>query len=53
MASYLYGRAKSVNDGGSDQAASNFANNYVPGNPNQAPLTEYLTCVILTSNLAL
>jgi len=40
MASYLYGRAKSVNDGGSDQAASNFANNYIPGNPNQAPLTE-------------
>jgi hypothetical protein len=39
-ASYLYGRAKSVNDGGSDQAASNFANNYIPGNPNQAPLTE-------------
>jgi hypothetical protein len=40
MASYLYGRAKSVNDGGSDQAASNFANNYIPGNPNEAPLTE-------------
>jgi hypothetical protein len=39
-ASYLYGRAKSVNDGGSDQAASNFANNYVPNNPNEAPLTE-------------
>jgi hypothetical protein len=39
-ASYLYGRAKSVNDGGSDQAASNFANNYIPGNPNEAPLTE-------------
>ena len=39
-ASYLYGRAKSVNDGGSDQAASNYANNYVPGNPNEAPLTE-------------
>lgn len=39
-ASYLYGRATSVNDGGSDQAASNFANNYVPGNPNDAPLTE-------------
>jgi hypothetical protein len=33
-------RAKSVNDGGSDQAASNFANNYIPGNPNEAPLTE-------------
>jgi extracellular elastinolytic metalloproteinase len=26
--------------GGSDQAASNFANNYIPGNPNEAPLTE-------------
>jgi hypothetical protein len=39
-ASYLYGRAKSVNDGGSDQAASNFANNYIPGNPNDAPLTQ-------------
>jgi hypothetical protein len=36
----LYGAAKSVNDGGSDQAASNFANNYVPNNPNEAPLTE-------------
>ena len=23
-----------------DQAASNFANNYIPGNPNEAPLTE-------------
>jgi hypothetical protein len=40
MASYLYGRSKSVNDGGSDQAASNFNNNYIPGNPNEAPLTE-------------
>jgi hypothetical protein len=40
MASYLYGRAKSVNDGGSDQAASNWGNNYVPGNPNESPLTE-------------
>ncbi len=39
-ASYLYGHAESVNDGGSDQAASNFANNYIPGNPNQAPLSE-------------
>jgi hypothetical protein len=38
--SYLYGRAKSVNDGGSDQAASNYANNYVPGDPNEAPLSE-------------
>ncbi len=39
-ASYLYGRSKSVNDGTSDQAASNFANNYIPGDPNQSPLTE-------------
>ncbi len=37
--SYLYGKAKAVNDGGSDQAASNFSNNLVPGNPNAAPLT--------------
>src|SRR4029078_2316779 len=40
MASYLYGRAKSVNDGGADPAASNFANNHIPGNPNEAPLTQ-------------
>jgi outer membrane receptor for ferrienterochelin and colicin len=38
-ASYLYGKSYSVNDGGSDQAASNFANNYVPGDSNAAPLT--------------
>ena len=39
-ASWLYGHAESVNDGGSDQAASNYANNYVPGNPNEAPLSD-------------
>jgi hypothetical protein len=38
--SYLYGKSYSVNDGGSDQAASNFANNLVPGDSNAAPLTE-------------
>jgi hypothetical protein len=38
--SYLYGKSNTVNDGGSDQAASNFANNYVPGDSNNAPLTQ-------------
>jgi hypothetical protein len=38
-ASYLYGRSKSVNDGGSSQAASNWGNVYVPGDPNHAPLS--------------
>jgi hypothetical protein len=37
-ASYLYGRSKSVNDGTSSQAASNWGNVYVPGDPNNAPL---------------
>ncbi len=37
--SYSYGVAKSVMDGTSDQAASNWGNVYVPGNPNDAPLT--------------
>ncbi len=39
-ASYLYGRAKSVMDGTSDQAASNWGNVYVPGDPNNPPLAE-------------
>ncbi|MBE3123333.1 MAG: hypothetical protein IMZ65_00845, partial [Planctomycetes bacterium] len=36
--SYSFGRAKSVMDGTSDQAASNWGNVYVPGDPNNAPL---------------
>jgi hypothetical protein len=38
-ASYLYGRARSIMDGTSSQAASNWGNVYVPGDPNNAPLT--------------
>jgi hypothetical protein len=38
-ASYSYGVAKSIMDGTSDQAASNWGNVYVPGNPNDPPLT--------------
>jgi hypothetical protein len=37
--SYSYGVAKSIMDGTSDQAASNWGNVYVPGNPNDAPLS--------------
>jgi hypothetical protein len=37
--SYSYGVAKSVMDGTSDQAASNWGNVYVPGDPNNPPLT--------------
>ena len=37
-AAYLYGEAKSVSDGGSSQAASNWGNLYVPGDPNAAPV---------------
>ncbi len=36
--SYWYGVAKTIMDGTSDQAASNWGNVYVPGNPNDAPL---------------
>jgi len=36
--SYLYGRAKSINDGTSSQAASNWGNVYVPGDPNDPPV---------------
>jgi hypothetical protein len=36
--SYSYGVAKSIMDGTSDQAASNWGFVYVPGNPNDAPL---------------
>ncbi|HTL42762.1 MAG TPA: TonB-dependent receptor [Vicinamibacterales bacterium] len=36
--SYSYGRAKSIMDGTSDQAASNWGNVYVPGDPNNPPL---------------
>lgn len=38
-ASYLYGRSRSVLDGTSSQAASNWGNVYVPGDPNNPPLT--------------
>ena len=38
-ASYLYGRARSIMDGQSSQAASNWGNVYVPGDPNNPPLT--------------
>jgi len=37
--SYSYGVSKSIMDGTSDQAASNWGNVYVPGDPNNAPLT--------------
>ena len=37
--SYLYGRSRSIMDGTSSQAASNWGNVYVPGDPNDPPLT--------------
>lgn len=37
--SYSFGVAKSIMDGTSDQAASNWGFTYVPGNPNDAPLS--------------
>jgi hypothetical protein len=37
--SYSYGQAKSVMDGTSDQAASNWGNVYTPGDPNNVPLS--------------
>ena len=36
--SYLFGRSESIMDGTSSQAASNWGNVYVPGDPNNAPL---------------
>ncbi|PYR72485.1 MAG: hypothetical protein DMF86_23475, partial [Acidobacteria bacterium] len=36
--SYSFGRAKSLMDGTSDQAASNWGNVYTPGDPNNVPL---------------
>ena len=36
--SYLYGRSRSILDGTSSQAASNWGNVYVPGDPNEPPL---------------
>ena len=36
--SYAYGRSKSIMDGTSSQAASNWGNVYVPGDPNNPPL---------------
>jgi hypothetical protein len=38
-ASYLYGRSRSIMDGTSSQAASNWNGVYVPGDSNNAPLT--------------
>ena len=38
-ASYLYGRSRSILDGTSSQAASNWGNVYVPADPNNPPLT--------------
>jgi hypothetical protein len=38
-ASYLYGESTSIMDGTSSQAASNWGNVYVPGDPNNPPLT--------------
>jgi hypothetical protein len=37
-ASYLYGESRSILDGTSSQAASNWGNVYVPGDPNDPPL---------------
>ena len=37
--SYLYGESRSVNDGGSSQATSNWRYNYNDGDPNAAPLS--------------
>ena len=37
--SYLYGRSRAILDGQSSQAASNWGNVYVPGDPNNPPLT--------------
>jgi hypothetical protein len=36
---YLYGRSRSILDGQSSQAASNWGNVYVPGDPNNPPVT--------------
>ena len=36
--SHLYGESRSVNDGGSSQATTNWRYNYQPGDPNAAPL---------------
>jgi hypothetical protein len=36
--SYLYGQSKSIMDGTSSQAASNWGNVYVPGDPNNPPV---------------
>jgi hypothetical protein len=37
--SYLFGKSRSILDGTSSQAASNWGNVYVPGDPNNPPLT--------------
>ena len=38
-AAYLYGRSRSIMDGTSSQAASNWGNVYIGGDPNNPPLT--------------
>ena len=38
-ASYLYGESRSIMDGTSSQAASNWGNVYIPADPNNPPLT--------------
>lgn len=38
MASYTYGRSKTINNGSSSIASSNFQNNYTHGNPNKPEL---------------
>jgi hypothetical protein len=38
-ASYLYGRSRAIFDGTSSQAASNWGNVYIGGDPNDPPLT--------------
>jgi hypothetical protein len=37
-ASYMYGQSRSIMDGTSSQAASNWGNAYTPGDPNNLPL---------------
>ena len=38
-ASYMFGQARSIMDGQNSQAASNWGQAFVPGDPNNAPLT--------------
>ncbi len=52
-ASYYFGEAKSVNDGTSSRAVSNWGNNPVPGDPNDPPLSYSRFDVRHRVNLAL